>query len=84
MKKKRVVFVGYLASHYFNFGLDDLLNIAANSFGIVISLTVNHDPVRDALDIEDDRFKGARFKWRVVEDIEVFGKKRVLWSWSNG
>src|ERR1041385_164153 len=77
MKYKSVVVIWNFA-HYLDFRLDDLLHVAAHAFRIVVSFTVDYDPVCDAFDVEDQGFEVADFKWRVVKDVEVLGAKSIL------
>src|ERR1041385_3239811 len=55
-------------THQLGFRLDDLLHVAAHAFRIVVPFSVDHDPVRDAFNSEDERLEVADFDPRVVED----------------
>src|SRR4030095_15301211 len=70
VKYERVVFVGNLASHYLDFGFYDLLHITTHTFGVVVSFTINHDPVRNTLYVEHESLEIAGFEWRVVKNVE--------------
>src|SRR6185503_9828703 len=57
VEKESVVLVGNLAAHYLYFGFHNLLNIASHFLSVIVALAVNYDSMRNAFDVEDDRFE---------------------------
>src|SRR6266542_4252351 len=77
MQNEGVVMIGYLASHYADFSLDNLLHIVAHSLRFIVSLTINHDAMGHALYFEGKCLEIADFNRRVVKDIEILGAKGI-------
>src|SRR3982751_502751 len=86
MQNKRVVVIRNL-SHYSDFRFNNLSNVTPHAFGIVVSLTIDHDAMRNTLNREREQLEISRFNWGVIQDIEVRSAKGVwliLDSWKTG
>ena len=61
VQNKRVIAIRDLATHDLDLRLDDLLHVASHALGIVVSFTVDHDAMRNSLDVEDQCFEVAHY-----------------------
>ena len=80
MKNEGVVVIGNLATHQLYFRFDNLLYVGAHLQRVVVSLAIDHDPVRHSLNFKRNSFEVAGLDRRVVEDVEIFCAKRVSGS----
>src|SRR6185369_12191201 len=78
MQNERVVFIRYLTAHDLDFCFYDLLHISSHLLRVVVSLTINHDSMRNSFYIEHESFEITRFERRVIKYVEVFCSKSVL------
>ena len=76
VQDKRVIVIRNLA-HHRRFRLVDLLHVAPQPVGIVVSFAVNHDAMRHAFDFKREGFEVARLDGRIIKDVEIFSAESV-------
>src|SRR5262245_40050988 len=78
VKKERVIAIWNLAAHQLDLRFDDLLHVATHAFRIVVTLSIDHDAMRNSFDVEYESLEVADLERRVVKHIEIFGAESVL------
>src|SRR6266850_6425598 len=78
MKNESVVVIGDLSSHQCYFSLDDLLHVTPNSFRVVVTFTINNDPMRHSLHGKRKRLESADLERGIIEYVEILRAKCIF------